>query len=147
MFILNKPFLIILLASVACLYADENIKAVESDSKQKTELKQLKVEQNQLGETQYTFKCTVGNNKTARIGCSGQDRTDWITPHDVALTLRCPPSGTGPIMAFVEIIFTVTSQNVNCHVLDGGIGQNYIQTRLDVYGTKLMDYRAEFYVY
>ncbi|XP_073820461.1 uncharacterized protein [Musca autumnalis] len=147
MFILNKPLLIILLASVACLYADENIKAVESDPKQMTELKQLKVKQNQLGETQYTFKCNVGYNKTAHIGCSGKDRTEWITPHDVALTLRCPPSGTGPIMAFVEIIFTVTSQNVNCYVLAGGIGQNFIQTRLNVYGTKLMDYKAVFYVY
>ncbi|XP_058974883.1 uncharacterized protein LOC131800981 [Musca domestica] len=147
MVIFYKPLLLILLASIACLHANENVKAIESDPKQTAELEELKVQQNDVGDTEYTFRCTVGQKKTVRVGCTGKDRSYWPTPHDVNLTLRCPPNGGGPSLAFVEVIFTVTTRNVNCVVAAGGIGQNYIQIRLDVYGTKTLDYIAEFYIF
>lgn len=171
MFTFNKVFVITLLGCmIACLQAQGNIKAVEVQPRQ---LVELKVEQDELGNNLYTYKCTVGSNKSGkpkfifkrgfleyfqmmlifmissagRIGCNGGDHTTWTTPRDVVLTLRCPPNDFGPIIAYVEIIYTVTTQSVYCRVIDGGVGSSYIQMEVDAYGTEILDYSSNFYVY
>lgn len=70
-----------------------------------------------------------------------------MLPHDVEQIIRCPPDGEGASIASAEIIFTATTQNVNCILVAGGIGSNFIQMKVNVYGTKLMDYTAQFSIY
>lgn len=174
MFTLNKFFIFTLMAGLPCFYAVGNIKAVEVSPEKLVQVSREKVETNRLGVTEYTFKCVAGTEtgklnsciwklieyiyicsfvlffrdttRTARIGCRGSDRTSWPTLHDIVLTLRCPPSGDGPTIAYIEVIFTVTTQNINCVITDGGIGASHIQMEVDVHGTYLLDYAANVYI-
>uniref|UniRef100_A0A1I8NJJ4 Uncharacterized protein n=1 Tax=Musca domestica TaxID=7370 RepID=A0A1I8NJJ4_MUSDO len=150
MFITNNHFqTLIILGSISHLYASGNLRAIESNQTQIVELKQLMVEQDLLGCYFFTFKCSVGQRKTARIDCASRDHSTWPKPHDVELNLKCPNGGgggEGSTIAFAEVVFTVTNQNVNCFVAAGGVGQNFIQMHLNVEGTRSLDYTAEFFV-
>ncbi|XP_075144663.1 uncharacterized protein LOC142219666 [Haematobia irritans] len=144
----NKILIIVALASLGYVQAtDPNLKAVEVDPKVLTNVTLLKTDEGRLGNTEYTFRCTAGTTKTARVTCSGHDRTTWTTPHNVELTLNCPPNGQGPIIAFADIYFTVTTTNVNCYITAGGIGYSYIQMKVIANGTELFDYSDNFYNY
>ncbi|XP_013118475.2 uncharacterized protein LOC106095721 [Stomoxys calcitrans] len=142
-----KILIITLLAGIGYIEANGDIKAVEVVPKDVANLTLVESQQRSVGDTAYSFRCTVGPGKTARVTCAGHDRTTWATPHNVELTLNCPPNGQGPTIAYAEINFTVTTTNVNCLVTAGGVGYNFIQMKVNAFGTTLLDYTDTFYNY
>lgn len=65
MFTINNTIIVTLLASVVSVYATHSFEAADVGANQEIELEQLESMTNQLGETQYTFKCILGNGKTS----------------------------------------------------------------------------------
>ncbi|XP_075146539.1 uncharacterized protein LOC142220966 [Haematobia irritans] len=147
MLICRKILIIALLAAIVG-YSNANddiLQYIEVEAKQQIQIKLKNIEEGHLGESQYSYRCTAGLAKRARVTCSGHDRVTWSTPHNAELTLNCPPSGQGPIIDFTEIDFTVTTTNVNCIITAGGIGYDFIQVKVIANGTKLFEYSDNFY--
>ena len=83
----------------------------------------------------------------ARLACTAHDSTSWAAPHDVQLKLRCPRSGSGLTLSYVEIIYSVSSPNVNCRVHEGAIGLGYIGVTVTAANTVFFSYNAKFTSY
>ncbi|KAI8130461.1 uncharacterized protein LOC111675861 [Lucilia cuprina] len=153
MFKFNKLFVLTLIALIAIVASKNDaleITDVEKDvqetrSAEAAVLKQLKVIQSKSDESIYTYKCTVGTNKSNRLICTAHDNYSWNSTQNVELKLRCPKSGSGPTVSYVEIDFAVSSPSVNCHVHEGSIGSGYIGVTVNAWSTLIFNYLANFY--
>ena len=71
----------------------------------------------------------------------------WTAPHDVQLKLRCPKSGTGLKLSYVEVLYAVSSPNVDCRVHEGAVGLDYIGVTINAANTVIFTYNAKFTAY
>ncbi|XP_018802815.1 PREDICTED: uncharacterized protein LOC108977551 [Bactrocera latifrons] len=92
---------------------------------------------------EYHYLCTVGKKRTQNVMCFAEDNTRWETPHDVNLKLRCPKSGTGYEIAFAQVDVWMTSNDLDCRVIEGGVGYGSIGLQLTAYKTNTFRYIAD----
>ncbi|XP_065366258.1 uncharacterized protein LOC135959137 [Calliphora vicina] len=155
MFNFNILFVATLIASLALVSCNTNAIAVTDVEKNVVDtnpaeiavLTQLKVIESDSGDAIYTYKCTVGNYVSSRLACTAQDSTSWNSLHNVELKLRCPRSGSGLTLSYVEIIYSVSSASVNCYVNEGAVGLGYIGVTINAWNTLIFNYSAKFYSY
>lgn len=83
----------------------------------------------------------------ARLACTAHDSTSWSVPHNVELKLRCPKVGSGLTLSYVEIIYSVSSNSVNCFVNEGAVGLGYIGVSVQAWNTLIFNYSAQFFTY
>ncbi|XP_067630255.1 uncharacterized protein [Eurosta solidaginis] len=95
------------------------------------------------GDNEYHYLCTVGKKRTQNVMCFAEDSTRWETPHDVNLKLRCPKSGTGYEIAYTQVDVWMTSSDLDCRVIEGGVGYGYIGLQLTAYNTHGFRYIAD----
>lgn len=79
------------------------------------------------------------------MACVAHDNVGWPTAHDVELKLRCPKAGSGAILSYVEIIFSVSSNSVKCFVNEGAVGMGYIGVTVQAWNTLIFNYSAQFF--
>ncbi|KAM7361947.1 uncharacterized protein ACRADG_012807 [Cochliomyia hominivorax] len=155
MFKFNKLFLISLFALIAIAscssgaleVTDVEKKVEDTNPAEVAVLTQLKAKESDSVDNIYTYKCTVGRYQSSRLACTAQDSTSWNTPHNVELKLRCPRSGSGLTLSYVEVIYSVTSNQVNCYVNEGAVGLGYIGITINGWNTLIFNYSAKFYSY
>ncbi|XP_065360097.1 uncharacterized protein LOC135953981 [Calliphora vicina] len=155
MFNFNLVFvatLIVSLAVVSCKtdaieVTDVEKNVADTNPAEVAVLTQLKFSEADSGDAIYTYKCTVGTYRSNRLACTAQDSNSWNSLQNVQLKLRCPRSGSGLTLSYVEIIYSVSSASVNCYVNEGAIGLGYIGVTINAWNTLIFNYSAKFYSY
>ncbi|XP_037805311.1 uncharacterized protein LOC119599573 [Lucilia sericata] len=154
MFKLKQFFVTTLIVSLVIVPCKtDNIEVIDvennvTDSPAETAvLKLLNVTESDAGAVIYTYKCTVGTYQSGRLACIANNNTSWNSPHDAELKLRCPKVGSGVVLSYVEILYSVTYPNVKCYVNEGAVGLRYIGVTVNAWNTLMFNYWAYFYTF
>ncbi|XP_073820466.1 uncharacterized protein [Musca autumnalis] len=130
MFSLNRVSSIILLLSfVAAIQAEFQLKAAPVISKKQTNLIIKSTEVTKFGKKLYNYVCTVGQNKTALVGCFVKSSNDWPVEQNLELTASCDKSPEAQSIQYFEASFAVATQNVACSISSGSIGSTYVELK------------------
>ncbi|XP_037955782.1 uncharacterized protein LOC119685545 [Teleopsis dalmanni] len=93
----------------------------------------------------YHYICTAGEKKSGHLMCTAKDQMEWRDPHDVEVKLRCPKSGTGLQVEYIQIDTWLTSEYFNCDITAGGIYYGFVELLLRGRNTMSFQYIAEIY--